>query len=525
MGFRPVQSVKVQHELEVRDCGLMAYHEALGLQHKLVDQRQNGEIGNTVLILEHPPVITLGVRKDLNELLVDKEVLAQRGIETAQVRRGGGCTAHNPGQVVLYPIIKLPSLGLDVNDYVRELEAIGIELLEQLGVWAERRRGFGGLWTGRKKIGSVGVRLKRWVTFHGMAINIRNDLSIFETIVPCGLEDVEITSVLKQTAADHPMAQVKQRLADLCFKHLSGPNSDSVDRQPMAGSAAKLPPWLKRRLGAGETFNHTRDVLDTLGLETICTNANCPNRGECWSRGTATVLILGNICTRNCRFCSVATGRPAPPDADEPRRVAEMARQLNLKYLVITSVNRDDLPDGGAGHFQDVVNRCRQEIPALRFELLVPDFRGCQDEAIEILAEALPFVFGHNVETVPSLYPAVRPGADYRLSLALLRKAKETYANIQTKSSIMLGLGESETEVIEVLKDLRRSGCDRIAIGQYLRPCADALAVAEFIDPQKFRWWGQKARRLGFSWVMASPFTRSSFHAEQENADSPPIFS
>jgi len=150
----------------------------------------------------------------------------------------------------------------------------------------------------------------------------------------------------------------------------------------------------------------------------------------------------------------------------------------------------------------------------MRFELLVPDFRRCQEKAIQILAEALPFVFGHNVETVPSLYPAVRPGADYRLSLALLRKAKETYANIQTKSSIMLGLGESETEVIEVLKDLRRSGCDRIAIGQYLRPCADALAVAEFIDPQKFRWWGQKARQLGFSWVMASPFTRSSFHAE-----------
>jgi len=518
-------SVNVYCGLEVRDCGLMGYHEALGLQRKLVDQRQNGEIGNTVLILEHPPVITFGARKDLNELLVDKEVLAQRGIEIAQVRRGGGGTAHNPGQVVLYPIIKLSSLGLGVSDYIRLLEAIGIELLEQLGVEAERRSGFGGLWTGRKKIGSVGVRLKRWVTFHGMAINIRNDLSIFETIVPCGLEDVEITSVLKQTATDHPMAQVKQRLAGLCFKHLSGPNSDSVDRPPMADSAAKLPPWLKRRLGAGETFNHTRNVLDTLGLETICTNANCPNRGECWSRGTATVLILGNICTRNCRFCSVATGRPAPPDADEPRRVAQMARQLNLKYLVITSVDRDDLPDGGAAHFQDVVNRCRQEIPALRFELLVPDFRGCQDEAIEILADAVPFVFGHNIETVPSLYQKVRPQANYSLSLALLRRAKETYANIQTKSSIMLGLGESETEVIEVLKDLRQTGCDRIAIGQYLRPCADALAVAEFIDPQKFRWWGQKARQLGFSWVMASPFTRSSFGAEQENTDDVPIFS
>jgi len=293
----------------------------------------------------------------------------------------------------------------------------------------------------------------------------------------------------------------------------------------MGNSVGRMPAWLKRRLGAGDTFNHTRDVLDTLGIQTICTNANCPNRGECWSKGTATVLILGNVCTRNCRFCSVGTGRPAPPDADEPRRIAEMAKQLKLKYLVITSVNRDDLADGGATHFVDVVNRCRAEIPDMRFELLVPDFRGCQDEAIKTLAEALPFVFGHNVETVPSLYLTVRPGADYKLSLALLRRAKETYPDIQTKSSIMLGLGESENQVDVVLRDLRRVRCDRIAIGQYLKPCKDALPVAEYITPAKFGWWGQKARRLGFSWVMASPFTRSSFGAEQESTDSSLIFS
>jgi lipoic acid synthetase len=193
-----------------------------------------------------------------------------------------------------------------------------------------------------------------------------------------------------------------------------------------------------------------------------------------------------------------------------------MAKQLDLKYLVITSVDRDDLADGGAAHFRDVVNRCRQEMPDMRFELLVPDFRHCQDEAIDILAEALPFVFGHNVETVPSLYATVRSGADYETSLALLRKAKQKYVNIQTKSSIMLGLGETEAQVLEVLGDLRAVGCDRVAIGQYLRPSKDALEVAGFIEPDKFDWWGQKARQMGFSWVMASPFTRSSFHAEQE---------
>ncbi|MHC5060451.1 MAG: lipoyl synthase [Planctomycetota bacterium] len=292
-------------------------------------------------------------------------------------------------------------------------------------------------------------------------------------------------------------------------------------RRQTGKSVGKLPPWLKRRLGTGDTYNHTGTVLKTLRLETICTNANCPNRGVCWSRGTATVLILGNVCTRNCSFCSVAAGKPDPPDADEPLRIAEMGRRLKLKYLVITSVNRDDLPDGGAAHFVQAVNCCRRETPDMQFELLVPDFIGCQDKAVEILAGAMPFVFGHNLETVPSLYPKVRPGADYRGSLNLLHKVKDAHPDIKTKSSIMLGLGESEGEVVEVLKDLRQVQCDRIAIGQYLRPGKDALPVEEYITPEKFGWWGQKARELGFSWVMSSPFTRSSFGAEQERTPGP----
>ena len=231
-------------------------------------------------------------------------------------------------------------------------------------------------------------------------------------------------------------------------------------------NTGRLPPWLKRRIPAGQTFDHTKQTLNSLALETICTNANCPNMGECWSRGTATVLILGNICTRNCRFCSVATGKPEPPDPSEPERIAQMAKQMNLKYLVITSVDRDDLPDAGAAHFRDVVNCCRQKIPDMRFELLVPDFRTCQDTAIEILRSSLPLVFGHNVETVPSLYQTARPGGDYKLSLVLLQKAKQNYPDTQTKSSIMLGLGETDSEVTQVLQDLRKVGCDRVAIGQ-----------------------------------------------------------
>lgn len=278
----------------------------------------------------------------------------------------------------------------------------------------------------------------------------------------------------------------------------------------------KLPKWLKRPLPAGQTYKLTEKTLDNLGLETICTNANCPNRGECWSRGTATVLILGNICTRNCKFCSVATGQPEPPDSSEPTRTAQMAKKMKLKYLVITSVNRDDLPDGGANHFRDCVNTTRQLCPDIKFEILTPDFKGCQIQAIEVLADALPFVFAHNIETVPSLYPAARSGGNYRKSLKLLETAKAEFKNMPIKSSLMLGLGESDSEVIKVLEDLRDTGCNRVTIGQYLKPSKNSLEVVEYITPEKFDWWKQKAGQLGFQWVMSSPFSRSSYFAEQE---------
>lgn len=279
----------------------------------------------------------------------------------------------------------------------------------------------------------------------------------------------------------------------------------------------RLPSWLRRPLPADDTFNHTRQVLSSLGLETICSNANCPNRGECWKRGTATVLILGNVCTRNCKFCSVACSKPEPPDPTEPSRLARMVKQMGLKYLVITSVNRDDLPDGGAGHFRDCINEVRQQRPDMKFEILTPDFRNCQAHALKILGDALPFVFAHNVETVPSLYRTARAGGNYQRSLNLLKRAKEYPDNIQTKSSIMLGLGETDAEVEQVLKDLRNVGCDKVTIGQYLKPSKNSLEVVEYVTPAKFNWWKQKAVELEFHWVISSPFARSSYFAEQEN--------
>ncbi len=286
----------------------------------------------------------------------------------------------------------------------------------------------------------------------------------------------------------------------------------------MTAKTGKLPPWLRRPWPAGHSFQNTRETLDSLGLQTICTNANCPNRGECWARGTATVLILGNVCTRNCKFCSVATGKPEPPDPTEPARLAQMAEQMKLKYLVITSVDRDDLPDGGASQFRDCIREVRRRCPEMRFEILTPDFKDCESEALTILEDALPFVFAHNVETVPSLYPKARSGGDYERSLRLLEMAGARYDGLPTKSSIMLGLGERDAEVEQVLRDLRGVGCERITIGQYLKPSKDSLDVVEYVTPEKFAWWKDRALEVGFSWVMSAPFARSSYFAEQENA-------
>jgi len=281
----------------------------------------------------------------------------------------------------------------------------------------------------------------------------------------------------------------------------------------------RLPPWLRRPLPAHSAFRRTEQLLHSLGIQTICTNANCPNKGQCWARGTATALILGNVCTRNCKFCSVATGKPAPPDPTEPARLAQLAEQLNLNYLVITSVNRDDLPDGGASHFRDCILHIRRSRPQTRFEILTPDFKHCQKLALEILRDALPFVFAHNLETVPALYPIARAGADYQASLNLLEMAKDILGPVITKSSIMLGLGETDDQVEQVLLDLRRVRCDRLTIGQYLKPSKTSLDVVQYLPPAKFDHWKRKAIEMGFSWVLAGPFVRSSYFAELQDTD------
>lgn len=279
------------------------------------------------------------------------------------------------------------------------------------------------------------------------------------------------------------------------------------------GNATKrLPPWLRRPLATPGQASAVEDLLGELKLHTVCQEAKCPNRGECFSSGTATFLIMGDACTRGCRFCAVETRAPGPLDSGEPARVAEAARRMELSHVVVTTVTRDDVSDGGAAHFVAVIKALRDVVPNATVEVLTSDFAG-QLESVDLVAAARPDVFNHNLETVPRLYAEVRPGADYRRSLDVLARVKEVAPEVPTKSGLMLGLGETHDEVLEVLRDLRGAGCEMLTLGQYLRPSATHLPVAEFVEPLVFAELARGAYALGFSAVASAPFVRSSYHA------------
>lgn len=282
---------------------------------------------------------------------------------------------------------------------------------------------------------------------------------------------------------------------------------------PMAPRRPRLPGWMRQPLPTSQTFAHTRELVQGLRLHTVCESAKCPNHWECWSKGTATFMIAGDRCTRACRFCAVTTARPLPLDAEEPQRVAEAAQRMRLRHVVITAVARDDLPDGGAGHFRQTIEATRRLNPGMIIEVLVPDFND-QDEAIASVLEARPDIFNHNLETVRRLTPGVRSRATYDRSLNVLRKVKAWRGDsIYTKSGLMLGLGETEGELLDALADLRRAGCDILTLGQYLPPSHKHLPMTEFISPETFQAYGRQARELGFIHVASAPMVRSSYHA------------
>jgi lipoic acid synthetase len=277
----------------------------------------------------------------------------------------------------------------------------------------------------------------------------------------------------------------------------------------------RLPHWLRANLPASGRFERTRVLLEELKLHTVCESARCPNHWECWSKGTATFMIAGDRCTRACRFCAVTTAKPFALESDEPARVAEATRRMQLKHVVITAVARDDLPDGGAEHFRRTIEAVRLLNPGIVIEVLTPDFND-SDAAIETVLAADPHIFNHNLETVRRLTPAVRSRATYDRSLSVLRKVKARAAHrVYTKSGLMLGLGETEPELLTALEDLRSAGCDILTLGQYLQPTLKHLPVAEFIRPEKFDEHGEKARQLGFLHVASGPMVRSSYHANE----------
>ena len=276
---------------------------------------------------------------------------------------------------------------------------------------------------------------------------------------------------------------------------------------------ARKPRWLSRRLPSAPEYEEVRSLIRKGRLHTVCEEAKCPNQFECFSQRTATFLILGSRCTRNCRFCNVEHGPTAPPDPEEPRRVAEAAERMGLRYVVVTSVTRDDLPDGGAGFFAETITEVRRRLPGARVEVLIPDFEGNRD-ALKTVLDARPHVLNHNVETVPRLYGQVRPQAIYERSLSLLRRVVAIAPGIPTKSGIMLGLGETEGEVRETLGDLRRVACKFLTIGQYLQPSRRHLPVERFVPPEEFDAWRETALAMGFTEVASGPFVRSSYHAK-----------
>lgn len=276
------------------------------------------------------------------------------------------------------------------------------------------------------------------------------------------------------------------------------------------------PGWIRMQPPSGARFNEIKKLLREHGLHSVCEEATCPNIGECFSNGTATFMILGDLCTRRCPFCDVGHGRPAPPDVAEPANLAHAIGQLRLNYVVITSVDRDDLRDGGAQHFSACIRAIREASPKTAIEILVPDFRGRLDMALDRLAQDLPDVLNHNLETVPRLYKQVRPGADYQHSLQLLQLFKAAHPNIPTKSGLMLGLGESDEEIYQVMRDLRAAGVDMLTIGQYLQPSDAHLSVMRYVAPEDFYRFERFAFDIGFSHAACGPMVRSSYHAEHQ---------
>lgn len=509
--------------------GLVPYASALTLQEKLAALRAKDEIGDTLLLLEHTPTITLGASATDADILLPRRTLSRLGIEVVPTRRGGQVTIHVPGQLVAYPIFKLS--GPHVLKWVRSLEDALIGTLGAFGIEAARN-GAGGVRTQGQKIGFVGIKISRSVSYHGVSLNVDADLNPFSYIVPCGHSNDTITSMEKILGRAPMMEDVQmefvrqmigaqareipsEELWSRAFADGTTPEKSVLPRRGLPDKVGGKPEWLRRPIPGGPAYVKLRRIMDTQKLHTVCESAHCPNLGECWGRGTATFMILGDTCTRACGFCAVNSGKPSGLDLFEPARVAQAVREMNLRHVVITSVNRDDLADGGADIWARTIRSVRKNNPDTHIEVLIPDLMGNRT-ALETILSARPDILNHNLETVPRLYPTVRPKARYERSLELLRRAKS--AGFRTKTGLMLGIGEEPFEILRVLRDLSGLSLDILTLGQYLRPSDQHLPVDRWVHPAEFSHWQKMGSKLGFKHVESGPLVRSSYHADSQVA-------
>lgn len=522
------EDTKIAAKLNVRWLGKVPYREALAVQTAMFSQSSNQHL----LMLEHPHVFTYGPSADLkNNLKCDP---TQVGAELVKVNRGGDITYHGPGQLVVYPILSLEAKygsggPADMQAYVCGVEQLVIDTLAELGITnAGRFAGYPGVWIDHqsatpKKICAIGVRVSRGRTMHGFALNISTDLSYMrEHIVPCGIAGYPVTS-LTELGFNFSVQQVADVVAELAAKRWT---NGLLDRHDVAWSSPsqnlefektsiqiteRKPEWLRPHVSHGAEVLATKKTLRNLNLVTVCEEAGCPNLSECWADGTATMMVLGERCTRACGFCLIDTRKPLAPDANEPLRVAQAVVQMKLEHAVLTMVARDDLADGGMAHIAQCVREIRRLSPNTRVETLISDAKGT--DALDAIFLERPDVLNHNIETVARLQRQVRPSAGYARSLSVLARAKA--AGLTTKSGFMLGLGETQDEVEATLIDLAAVGVQIVTIGQYLRPSINHLPVVRWAEPAEFTNYAKFGEKIGIQHVEASPLTRSSYHAKQ----------
>lgn len=538
--------------MRTRWLGRVQYDEAWDLQKAIWEGRATGRTADDyVLLLEHPHTYTVGRNGDGSNLNIPTSDLSALGATVVDVDRGGDITYHGPGQLVGYPIVSIPKLetGYDAVGHVRRIEAVIIATLADLGIDAWTESGFTGVWTSMGKVAAIGVRASRGVSMHGFAVNVDPDMSYFENIVPCGIPDRPVTSLVEllgrpisieevvETAIPHLelLSSLTGNEVQLgAFVRGSSKRSYEVDRMVeqgvfsqatpdgvpvlirglLAGEPEK-PSWMKVKLDlTDERFLELKRLNAKLELNTVCEEAGCPNIYECWSSGTSTLMLLGDVCTRACSFCDVNTGKPGAVDTGEPVRAAIAVEQMGLNHAVLTSVNRDDLPDGGASIFAMTIDEIRERLPDCDVEVLIPDFKGDRD-ALETVMSGKPSVLNHNTETVLRLQRDIRTAANYARSLALLARAKWLLPQSTIKSGLIVGMGETDDEIVGALADLNAVGVDIVTIGQYLRPTSHHRKVDRYVHPNTFDGYKSAGEGFGIGHVESGPLVRSSYHAKE----------